>query len=129
VDWVPAGTHDSPRPAPDPWAESRRQDQRTAVLRLKRVLMTALADQGVNLPIPPDGPTVSMIDREAVRGLFYAQTPADGTPAQKTEYRRKQFNRALDWAEANELIASHEIDDVVYLRLRGHEAGGDNEGE
>ena len=68
-----------------------------------------------------------MIDQEVVRGLFYAQTAADGTPKQKIDYRRKQFNRALDWAEAQELIASHEIDDVVYLRLCSHEAGGDNE--
>jgi hypothetical protein len=28
------------------------------VLRLKRVLMEILADQGVDPPIPPDGPTV-----------------------------------------------------------------------
>ena len=69
-----------------------------------------------------------MIDQEVVRGLFYAQTAADGTPKQKIDARRKQFTRALAWAEAQELIASHEIDDVVYLRLcRSHEAGNDNE--
>jgi len=64
-----------------------------------------------------------MIDQEVVRGLYYAQTPADGTPKQKADARRQQFKRALDWAEAQELIASHEIDDVVYLRLCRHEAG------
>ena len=47
---------------PDPWAQGRRQDQRTAALRLKRVLMSVLADQGVELPIPPDGPMVRMVD-------------------------------------------------------------------
>ena len=52
--------------------QGRRQDQRTAVLRLKRVLMGVLADQGVELPIPPDGPLVRMIDQEIVREQFYA---------------------------------------------------------
>ena len=71
---------------------SRRQDQRTAVLRLKRVLMAVLAEHGVELPIPPDGPVVRMIDQEIVREQFYAHTPADGTPEQKGQFRRQQFN-------------------------------------
>src|SRR5262245_34622499 len=61
VDWLPAGAAAAEASAPDIWAQPRRQDQRTAVLRLKRVLMTILAEQGVNLSIPPDGPTVRMI--------------------------------------------------------------------
>jgi AAA domain len=129
VDWLPAGASGGHRPGPDPWAAGRTQDQRTAVLRLKRVLMGALAEHGVEREIPPDGPAAWMIDREVVRGLFYVQTPADGTPAQKTEYRRKQFNRALAWAEAQELITGHEIDGVVYLRLCSLKAGDDNEEE
>lgn len=56
-----------------------------------------------------------------------ARAPADGTPKQKADARRAQFKRALDWAEAQELIASHEIDGVVYLRLCSHEAGEPNE--
>ena len=83
VDWQPAGAPGSPKPGPDPWAQSRRQDQRTAVLRLKRVLMEILADRGVDLPIPPDGPTVRMVDQEIVREQFYRHTPAEGTAAQK----------------------------------------------
>ena len=129
VDWQPnTPGGNQARPGPDPWAQSRRQDQRTAVLRLKRVMMGAMAEHGVEREIPPDGPAARMIDQEVVRGLFYAQTPADGTPKQKTDFRRQQFNRALDWAEAQELIASHEIDDVVYLRLCSHKAEDDNEG-
>jgi hypothetical protein len=68
-----------------------------------------------------------MIDQGVVRGLFFAQTPADGTPKQKADIRRQQFNRALDWVEAQELIASHEINDVVYLRLCSHKSEGDSE--
>jgi hypothetical protein len=61
--------------------------------------------------------------------LFYAETTADGTPKQRADFRRQQFNRARDWAEAQELIASHEIDDVVYLRLCSHKPEDDHEGD
>jgi len=128
VDWQPNAPGGSQaQPGPDRWAQTRRQDQRAAVLRLKRVLMGAMAEHGVEREIPPDGPAARMIDQEVVRGLYYVQTPADGTPKQRADFRRQQFKRALDWAEAQELIASHEIDDVVYLRLCSHEAGEPNE--
>src|SRR5262249_11718408 len=54
IDWqsVPPG---GDQPQTDPWAQGRKQEQRTAALRLKRVLMSILAEQGVELPIPPDG--------------------------------------------------------------------------
>ena len=55
-----------------------------------------------------------MIDQEIVREQFYAGTPAEGTPAQKGEFRRKQFNRALDWAEDQQLIGVQEIDGITY---------------
>ena len=89
--------------------------------------MGALADQGVELPIPPDGPLVRMIDQEIVREQFYAHTPADGTPEQKAEFRRKQFKRALDWAEDQQLIAIEEIDGITYLRLSRPEPEGHEE--
>ena len=128
VDWQPnPPSGNQARPGPDPWAQSRRQDQRAAVLRLKRLMMGAMAEHGVEREIPPDGPAVRMIDQAVVRELFYAQTAAEGTPKQKADFRRQQFNRALDWAEAQELIASLEIDDVVYLRLCSHKAEDDNE--
>ena len=87
------------------------------MLRLKRVLMTILAEQGVDLPISPDGPTVRMVDQERVRKAFYASTPADGTPKQKRQFRYAQFKRALDWAEQERLIAIGEIGDITYIWL------------
>ena len=125
VDWTPAGA-DSTYTQSDPWAAARRQDQRTAALRLKRIIMELLAYQGVELPIPPDGLTVWMIDREKVRERFYSRTPADGTPAQKGEFRRKRFNRAIGWAEDQQLIAIEEIGGVTYLRLTRHESDQEN---
>ena len=119
VDWLPAGATGggAPRPPRDPWAEPKRQDQKTAVLRLKRILMEVLADQGVDLPIPPDGPIVRMVDQAIVRAEFYIHTPVDGTPEQKRKARHMQFSRALAWAEERQLIGVEEIDEVTYLRL------------
>ena len=118
VDWLPAGAAAiEAQSEPDIWAQPRRQDQRTAVLRLKRVLMTILAEQGVNLSIPPDGPTVRMVDQELVRKDFYASTPAEGTSKQKRQFRYAQFKRALDWAEQEQLIAIGEIGEVTYIWL------------
>jgi hypothetical protein len=97
------------------------------VLRLKRIMMSALAEHGVELEIPPNGPTVWMIDQDVVRGLFCAQTPADGTPKQKRDLRHKQFSRARDWAEAEGLIAIHEIGETTYLRLCSFEPEGDDD--
>ena len=99
VDWLPAGTNrrrhagGAGHPPRDPWVKPKRQDQKTAVQRLKRVLMEILADQGVDLPIPPDGPVVHMVDQELVRELFYSRTPAEGTPKQKRQLRSLQFKR------------------------------------
>ena len=121
VDWKPAaapGATSATGPGPDPWATARRQDQRTAALRLKKVLMSALAEQGADQEI--NGTTVRAVDQVTIRALFYQQTPADGSPAEKAKARRQQFKRALDWAETEKLIASYEINDVVYLYLCRH---------
>jgi len=115
VDWLPAGAPGAAQPPPDPWAAARRQDQRTAVLRLKRVLMAILAEQGVDLPIALDGPVVRMIDQKLVRKAFYVCTPADGTPEQQGRFRRQKFLAALDWAEQEQLIGAGEVNEVSYL--------------
>jgi hypothetical protein len=117
VDWLPPGTREA-APAPDdPWTKPKRQDQRTAALRLKRVLMTILADQGVDLAISPNGPVVRMVEQKLVRKAFYASTPADGTPEQQGRFRRQKFLAALDWAEQEQLIGAGEVNEVSYLWL------------
>ena len=116
VDWT--GPVPETQSGPDdPWAKPKRQDQRTAALRLKRVLMTILAEHGVDLPIAPDGPVVRMVDQKLVRKAFYACTPAEGSPEQKGRLRRQRFLAALDWAEQKQLIGVGEIGDVGYLWL------------
>ena len=117
IDWATGPATPPPPPPQDPWLQCRRADQQIAVTRLKRVLMATLVEHGVDLPITPNGSTVHMIDREIIRTEFYAQTAADGTPAQKGEFRRKQFNRALDWTEQQKLIGIRELDGTTYLWL------------
>ena len=120
VDWLPPGTAQAVAPPDDPWALAcRQQDQRTAMLRLKRVMMTILAERGIDLPIPPDGPVVRMVDQEIVREVFYGCTPAeDGkTPKQQRQVRHTQFKRARDRAEQNGLISVGNVGKVTYLWL------------
>jgi hypothetical protein len=125
VNWLPSGPDGTSRPEPDPWAEPRRQEQKTAVLRLKRILMEVLAEQGVDLPIALGGPVVRMVDQETVREAFYKHTSAEGTPKQKGDFRRQKFLRALNWAEDRQLIAITEIDGVTYLYLTLPNQGGE----
>jgi hypothetical protein len=121
VDWLPAGAAGAQaqaQPEPDPWGLCRRQDQRTAVLRLKRVLMAILAEQGVDLPIGPDGPVLRMVDEKLVRKAFYACTPTDeSTPEQRGRFLRQRFLAAIDWAEQQRLISVTEVEEVKYLWL------------
>ena len=117
IDWSPPGTAPMPSAPDDPWARPKRQDQRTAALRLKRVLMTILAEQGVDRPIAPGGPVVRIVDQKLVRKAFYACTPAEGSPEQTGRLRRQRFLAALDWAEQEQLIGVGEIEGLTYLWL------------
>jgi hypothetical protein len=117
IDWSPPGTAPMPSAPDDPWARPKRQDQRTAALRLKRVSMTILAEQGVDRPIAPGGPVVRMVDQKLVRKAFYACTPAEGSPEQTGRLRRQRFLAALDWAEQEQLIGVGEIEGLTYLWL------------
>ena len=127
VDWLPVQPGGRVQPEPDPWRQCRRQDQQTAVTRLKRELEAALADHGVELSIPPDGPVVRMVDQEIVRVEYYAHAPADGTPQQKRKFRHMQFSRALAWAEDRQLIGVEEIDGITYLRISRSDPEQDEE--
>jgi hypothetical protein len=130
VDWLPPGTAPAVVPPDDPWALAcRQQDQRTVMLRLKRVIMTILVERGIDLPIPPDGPVVRMVDQEIVREVFYGCTPAEEgqTPKQQRQVRHTQFKRARDRAEQNGLISVGNIGKVTYLWLTRPDPEKDDE--
>jgi hypothetical protein len=135
VDWLPAGAtgQQMPPPPDDPWIEGcRRDDQRAVKTRFKRVLLTALAEQGVERPIPSalpvhtsppigtpevrtpiaDAPVVRMVDQETVQEAFYLCTPGD---PRQTQFSR--FARARDRAEQKRLISVSNIDGVTYFWL------------
>ena len=113
IDWQ-AGPAEA-TPQKDPWQQSRQAETRQAMLLLKRVLMSVLAEKGTDLPSGPNGPLVRMVDQEIVRKEFYARTAADGTPAQKKEFRQKRFKRALNRAEEMQLIGNQRL----YSQIRG----------
>ena len=81
--------------------------------------MAILADQGVELQIPPDGPIVRMVDQKIVREEFCRHTSVDdgGDPRRKRQLQHLQFRRALDGAETRQLIGVEEIGEITYLRL------------
>jgi hypothetical protein len=79
--------------------------------------MAVLAEQGADLPIPPDGPVVRMVDQKIVRKQFYAATPAEGTADQQGRSRLQKFTRALDWAEQERLIGVEDINGTTFLWL------------
>ncbi len=134
VDWLPPGAAQIPPfPPADPWiAGCRQEEQRAGMSRLKRVLLAALAEHGVELPIPSptyvpnwdvsiggelgtrvgDAPVVRMVDQETVQQAYYLCTPGD---PRQTQYNR--FTRARDRAEQKGLVSAANIDGVTYLWL------------
>ncbi len=124
VDWPSPGMAPADSAVPnDPWAKPKRQDQRTGVLRLKRVLMAMLADQGEDLPVEPDGPVVRMVNQKLVRKAFYAATPAEEAVQQTRQARHAQFKAALAWAEQERLIGIGEVNEVPNVWLAKQDEG------
>jgi hypothetical protein len=100
-------------------ASPTKKDQRWAksLKLLRRILMSALVDQGKEVRPYPDGPAVRACNINVVRNEFYKQQPADGTEKQKNDARRQAFNRAFKSAQDNDLIASREVDGVQLIWL------------
>ena len=88
---------------------------------LRRVLMTTLVDCGQNVRPFLDGPEVRACDLELVRSEFYRQWPADGTEQQKTDARRKAFNRSVKDLIARGVTVSRQVDGVQFIWLATQE--------
>ena len=132
VDWLPPGAA-AAMPPDDLWLKGcRQEEQRAGMARLKRVLLAALAEHGIERPIPAsthgfnsgapigdelkppveDAPIVRMVDQEVVWEAFCLCTPND---PRKTTYSR--YTRARDRAEQLGLIGIGNIGDITYLWL------------
>jgi hypothetical protein len=105
------------KPEVDPWQGGRRSDTRQALVLLRRVLMTVLADRGTPQQADPDGPTRQVVELKILRTEFCAQIAADGTPEQKRDFRKKKFQRALEYAQEKGLVGIREIDSATYVWL------------
>jgi hypothetical protein len=116
VEWITAAAAAPAGPLSDPWEDERRADARQAMVLLKRVLTAKLAQYGAEIT-DGDEQIVRGIDKELVREEFYQQTPADGTQEQKTEFRRKRFNRTINRSIEKGLIGMREIEAITYLWL------------
>jgi hypothetical protein len=93
---------------------------------LRRILMSMLADAGIEVMPFADGPVVRAVDRELIRAEFYKQYPADGDEKQKAEARRRAFSRAIKDAQAKSLIMVREIGgtQLVWLVAKAEEQAG-----
>lgn len=97
----------------DPWSKKK------SLRSLRKALMNVLADQGREMRPWPNGPSVRAVDIEIVRQEFYRSYPAaEGTDAKSKQAARQQaFRRAINDADAANLIKSWEIEGVTYVWL------------
>jgi hypothetical protein len=71
--------------------------------------MDALTEDGVVVPIPPDGLPMRAVDLEEVRRQVYSRTDGDA------EQRRHKFNKALNRAGLKRLIGMVVVDGITYV--------------
>jgi hypothetical protein len=82
-------------------------------LRLfRKILMTLLATAGEQIQPYADGSTVLAVKTELVRAEFYKQFSSD-----KTDSKRKAFQRAISGAQSRDLIAIREVNGIEWLWL------------
>jgi len=101
--------------AADPGAaETGKASRPSRAMRayLEALQIALLGDRKEKIrPFEAEGPEVTAVDREAVRGEFYCAWPADGdTEAKRAASKRKTFNRAEGELIERKLICAREID-------------------
>ena len=102
----------------DLWVEGlRQQSQRTAMLRLKRVMFELLADQAIEAPVSEGGAIVRMVPQSAVRAEFFARTAAEDEEEQTRQGKHAQFSKARDRAEERQLIGIGKVERETHLWL------------
>jgi KaiC/GvpD/RAD55 family RecA-like ATPase len=101
-------------------ADLKTGNNRPYSMGLKRfisALEQALIAYGQEIMVWTDAPIVRAVDREKVREIFYANTPADGDPTMISNRRRKAFERGYEDAEKRGLAKCYEHNGVQLMWL------------
>jgi hypothetical protein len=93
----------------DPWQKKK------ALRVFKRALDNAILDHGETIKPWPTNPPVRAVKELALRAAFYKEDPAPGAEGDKREAHRKNFKRSVDTALGESLIATREIDGIVFF--------------
>lgn len=91
----------------------------TSLKVFRSALTNALAEHGRKArPFGATGPELTVVAHAHVREEFGASYPVDGdTPAQRSEARKKAFQRAAKTAQGKGLIAARDLDGVDHFWL------------
>jgi AAA domain/Bifunctional DNA primase/polymerase, N-terminal len=118
IEWTPRQAAKAPKEEAKGWTKSLHL--------LRRTLMNVLATDQASMQRPfADGPVVRAVDIEVVRGEFYRLSLAEGDAEAKHAARQKAFRRALNDAQARELIGLCEIGSVTFVWLANPNERGD----
>jgi AAA domain len=110
LDWGRAAT--PPKRAQDNWGKGK------GVNLLRRIVMSMLVDQGVDLKPWTDGPTVRALKVEQVKAEFFKAYYTDGeTAAAKQKAKRVAFQRAVELAVERGTLVVREGDGEGHLWL------------
>lgn len=104
-------------PLDEPVKSAQGRSMSVTLRRLKSALEQALLEYGYERQIFADGPILRVVDREHVRKIFYANTPADGDPMKAANARRQAFNRAYDAAEKIGMAKCYDAGDSQLMWL------------
>jgi RecA-family ATPase len=114
LDWG-ASTAPQGAKAKDDWGKGK------GIKVLRRIIMSMLVDQGIDLKPWADGPTVRALKMERVKAEFLKGYYVDGdTEAARTHAKRTAFQRTIDSAADKDVITVREIggEDFVWLTRR-----------
>jgi hypothetical protein len=109
LDW--GKTAEPPKDRKDDWGKGGGK-------LLRQIVMTLLAECGVDLRPFADGPMVKALDIELVRSEFFKRRHAEGDSKDAVRRaKRMAFNRAIEAAVSRGVIATREVDEVEYVWL------------
>jgi hypothetical protein len=110
LDW--GKTAEPPKDRRDDWGKGK------GLKLLRRIVMSLLVDQGVELRPWADSPMVRALKVEMVRAEFFkAHYVAAETEKAKQNAKRMAFQRAVEAAAARGVIATREIEGTEYVWL------------